>query len=112
MLVDNPRSLETAMIAFEVNDMTCGHCVSTITKAVKDADKDAKVRCEAVLALLKFGPDAREVIPALTDVRQHDRDRQVRAYAAKAWRLRMPAWASSSSVSSSQSSPPGIRLMT
>jgi copper chaperone len=31
------------MIAFEVNDMTCGHCVSTITKALKSTDKDAKV---------------------------------------------------------------------
>ena len=26
---------EHSMISFEVNDMTCGHCVSTITKAVK-----------------------------------------------------------------------------
>lgn len=31
------------MIAFEVKDMTCGHCVSTITKALKTADKDAQV---------------------------------------------------------------------
>jgi len=31
------------MITFEVNDMTCGHCVSTITKAVKATDKNAKV---------------------------------------------------------------------
>jgi copper chaperone len=31
------------MIAFEVQDMTCGHCVSTITKALKSTDKDAKV---------------------------------------------------------------------
>ena len=31
------------MITFEVNDMTCGHCVSTITKAVKAEDRDAKV---------------------------------------------------------------------
>ncbi|MCW7541435.1 heavy-metal-associated domain-containing protein [Aquabacterium sp. A7-Y] len=31
------------MIAFEVNDMTCGHCVSTITKAVKQTDRDAVV---------------------------------------------------------------------
>ena len=30
--------MESAMIAFEVNDMTCGHCVSIITKAVKAAD--------------------------------------------------------------------------
>jgi copper chaperone len=27
------------MISFEVNDMTCGHCVSTITKALKTADR-------------------------------------------------------------------------
>ncbi len=32
------------MIAFEVNDMTCGHCASTITKAVKEVD--AAGRCE------------------------------------------------------------------
>lgn len=31
------------MIAFEVNDMTCGHCVSTITKAVKQTDEEAVV---------------------------------------------------------------------
>ena len=30
------------MIAFEVKDMTCGHCISTITKALKAADRDAK----------------------------------------------------------------------
>ena len=34
------------MIAFEVNDMTCGHCVSTITRAIKGADKQAQVRVE------------------------------------------------------------------
>lgn len=32
------------MIAFEVRDMTCGHCVSTITKALNATDKDAKVQ--------------------------------------------------------------------
>jgi copper chaperone len=31
------------MIAFEVNDMTCGHCASTITKAVNVIDGQAKV---------------------------------------------------------------------
>lgn len=31
------------MLTFEVNDMTCGHCVSSITKAVKAVDEDAKV---------------------------------------------------------------------
>jgi copper chaperone CopZ len=37
----NSTPLEIAMITFEVNDMTCGHCVSTITKALKATDKDA-----------------------------------------------------------------------
>ena len=31
------------MLAFQVNDMTCGHCAGAITKAVKDLDQAAKV---------------------------------------------------------------------
>ena len=31
------------MTTFTVPDMTCGHCVGTITKAIKDADGAAKV---------------------------------------------------------------------
>jgi copper chaperone len=34
------------MITFSVNDMTCGHCVSNITKAVKAVDQDAEVRID------------------------------------------------------------------
>lgn len=34
------------MISFEVNDMTCGHCVSTVTRAVKQADPGASVRID------------------------------------------------------------------
>jgi copper chaperone len=34
------------MIAFEVNDMTCGHCVGTVTRAVKSVDKDAQVHID------------------------------------------------------------------
>ncbi|MEO6078154.1 MAG: heavy-metal-associated domain-containing protein [Steroidobacteraceae bacterium] len=34
------------MNAFEVKDMTCGHCVSTITKAVKALDPGAKVQID------------------------------------------------------------------
>ena len=34
------------MITFEVKDMTCGHCASTIAKALKAADKDAKVEID------------------------------------------------------------------
>ena len=35
------------MIEFKVNDMTCGHCASTITKAVKEVDGAG--RCEVDL---------------------------------------------------------------
>lgn len=31
------------MIEFKVSDMTCGHCASTITKAVKELDGEAKL---------------------------------------------------------------------
>ena len=31
------------MYQFNVPDMTCGHCASTITKAVKSEDPNAKV---------------------------------------------------------------------
>ncbi len=31
------------MYNFQVNDMTCGHCVATVEKAVKSVDGAAKV---------------------------------------------------------------------
>jgi len=34
------------MIAFEVQDMTCGHCVRTITQAVKALDPNAQVQID------------------------------------------------------------------
>lgn len=34
------------MIAFDVNDMTCGHCVSTITKALMATDKNARLHID------------------------------------------------------------------
>jgi HEAT repeat protein len=50
--------------------------------ALKDAD--AGVRCEAILALLKFGPDAKEAVAELTNLKLHDADAKVREYASKA----------------------------
>lgn len=44
------------MIAFEVNDMTCGHCVSTITKALKSADQGAKVTIDLAKHLVMVEP--------------------------------------------------------
>lgn len=34
------------MISFEVKDMSCGHCVSTITQAVRAVDERAAVRVD------------------------------------------------------------------
>ena len=34
------------MIEFEVNDMTCGHCVNAITQAVATVDASAKVEID------------------------------------------------------------------
>jgi len=34
------------VITFEVNDMTCGHCASTITKSVKAVDRDARIEVD------------------------------------------------------------------
>jgi copper chaperone len=41
------------MYQFNVPDMTCGHCVSTITKAVEDADPKAKVEISLAEHLVK-----------------------------------------------------------
>ena len=58
------------MIAFEVNDMTCGHCVSTITKALKAADKDVTVRIELETHRVQVEPasaDAEKLAEAIKD---------------------------------------------
>jgi copper chaperone len=58
------------MIAFEVNDMTCGHCVSTITKALKATDKDAKVQIDLATHRVQVEPasaDAEELAEAIKD---------------------------------------------
>jgi copper chaperone len=34
------------MISFQVNDMTCGHCVSAITHAVKGVDAGATLQID------------------------------------------------------------------
>jgi HEAT repeat protein len=47
-------------------------------------DRDAGVRCDVILALVKFGPDAKDAAPALDHVRKNDPNAKVRDYAAKA----------------------------
>ena len=58
------------MIAFEVEDMTCGHCVSTITKALKAADQDAKVQIDLAARRVQVEPaeaDASELGDAIRE---------------------------------------------
>jgi copper chaperone len=58
------------MIAFEVNDMTCGHCVSTITKALKAADQDARVQIDLATHRVQVEPataDTEELAEAIRD---------------------------------------------
>jgi len=47
-------------------------------------DSDAKVRCEVILALVKFGFDANEAVPILTELQKSDNDARVRSYSAEA----------------------------
>ena len=42
------------MYQFNVPDMTCGHCVSTITKSVKSEDPKAKVEINLAQHLVKI----------------------------------------------------------
>ena len=44
------------MVTFEVKDMTCGHCVSAITQAVKSADRDAKVEVDLAAKRVAIEP--------------------------------------------------------
>jgi HEAT repeat protein len=47
-------------------------------------DRDARVRCEVILALVKFGSVAQDAVPVLSELCERDRDPQVRSYAARA----------------------------
>lgn len=46
------------MIAFEVKDMTCGHCVSSITQALKHADPDARIQIDLASHRVQVEPAA------------------------------------------------------
>lgn len=46
------------MVTFEVNDMTCGHCVGAITKAVAFVDPGAKVQVDLASNRVQIEPTA------------------------------------------------------
>ena len=58
------------MISFSVNDMTCGHCVSSITKAVNSVDSGAQVRIDLPTHCVEIEPTsatATDLRNAITD---------------------------------------------
>ena len=50
------------MISFQVNDMTCGHCVSSITKAVKALDSGAKVQIDLAAHRVEIDPSRADAV--------------------------------------------------
>ena len=58
------------MQAFRVDDMTCGHCASTITKALKEADRNARVTIDLGRHLVMVEPteaDTQELSDAISE---------------------------------------------
>ncbi len=43
------------MTTFQVTDMTCGHCVKTITNAVHAVAPDSTVQCDVATKQVKIG---------------------------------------------------------
>lgn len=52
------------MVEFTVNDMTCGHCASRVTQAIKAVDADAKVTID--VAKKYVGIDSTHAVTELT----------------------------------------------
>lgn len=57
------------MTTFKVEDMSCGHCVSMITKAVKGVDANASVEVKLAeqLVIVSSSADADTLKEAITD---------------------------------------------
>lgn len=75
------------MFAFQVNDMTCGHCASTITKSVKTTDPHAKVTIDLGKHLVMIeaaAADSYELREAITDAGYSPTPVQVTAVDAQA----------------------------
>lgn len=57
------------MIEFTVNDMTCGHCASRVTQAVKSVDDQAKVTIDVANKTVRIegAGDIDAIAAALTE---------------------------------------------
>jgi len=57
---------EHTMLTYRVDDMTCGHCAATITKAVQAIDAGAKVQVDLARHLVRIDA-ARSMAAAVRD---------------------------------------------
>jgi copper chaperone len=53
--------MERNMITFEVDDMTCGHCVKAITEALRFVDAGARVHFDLASHRVQIEPTASSV---------------------------------------------------
>ena len=58
------------MIAFEVNDMTCGHCIKAITDAVKAADSGADVKIDLTRHRVEIEPASADAAALASVIRE------------------------------------------
>lgn len=58
------------MIAFQVNDMTCGHCVGAITRAVEAADPGAAVRIDLATHRVQVEPGSADTASLEAAIRE------------------------------------------
>jgi HEAT repeat protein len=84
VLHSSPDAGQRKEAAFKLGNVgpTDPTALPAVAAALKD--RDPAVRREAIAALVKFGTAAQECVPALSELRDHDTDPKVRAYAAKA----------------------------
>jgi HEAT repeat protein len=78
----NPKVRKTA--AFKLGNVGSADPAALLALRGALQDRDAAVRCEVILALLKCGPQAEQAVPLLTEIRQRDPNARVRDYSAKA----------------------------
>jgi len=57
------------MYEYDIPDMSCGHCVATVTKAIKSADPDAVAEVDLTrrTATVSSKLDAQAIVAALDD---------------------------------------------
>jgi copper chaperone len=67
--VERPPSKEQLMYEFEVQSMTCGHCASRVTQALKNLDTTAKVEIDLAAKKVRVQTveDRGSVVAALAD---------------------------------------------